>query len=400
MAAKENNSFLFRNFSVLFSGLFAVQVINFLFSLVLPRFFTPQAFAEFGVFSSLVFILIEIVNAKLDMAVMLPAAHQDSRSIIDASFTFAFILCSLLLAVSLPLYLFYNKLSPLIPITVFLYGIHQPILVYLNKTGHYRAINRFRILQVISTGIVTLGLGMEGIPHALVYGFICGIFLATLYTIRFVRPAYKLSGLQETIRKYVQFPKYGTWSSLLNTISRNIVPVLLLQFFPSGMVGYYSYATRLLNAPTGMFSSALGQVYFKTASEQSREDLRATTQKIIRYTFLAGILPSLLILFFGKALFFALFSGEWIEAGKISQYLILWYLLGVITSPISVLLDVRQKLQFEFRYNLVLLLSRVAAILAGGLLHDFYLAIFLFTASGIVMNAFLLYYLQFILLKE
>src|SRR5437762_1025245 len=129
MTSTSDKSFLFRNFSVLFSGLLIVQLINFLFSLVLPKYFSPDDFAEFGIFTSFVFMLIEVVNAKLDIAVMLPKNIEASKKIISASFTVAVILFFILLLICVPVFFFYRKVYVLLPFTILLYGIHQPILV-------------------------------------------------------------------------------------------------------------------------------------------------------------------------------------------------------------------------------------------------------------------------------
>lgn len=395
-----DKSVFFKKFSLLFTGLVFVQIINFLFSLVLPKYFLPVNFAEFGIFTSIVFILIEVVNAKLDIAVMLGKDEDESKKILNAAFSISIVFFFILLLIEILFLFFVPKIYLLIPFTVLLYGIHQPILVYLNKQEKYSSINLFRVIQVLVTCIVTLVLGIQNIEHALIYGFLTGLTAATIFTLKFIRPKIDLETTKEIWKQYDQFPKYGTWSSLLNNISRNSVPLILSNFFTQQFVGFYSYATRLLNAPTGMYTSALGQVYFKKASEQDDEALKKSTQKVIVYTFLISILPTLFILFFGKELFFSLFSGEWLEAGKIAQYLILWYFLGVIASPVSCLLDLKNKLKFEFGFNLLLLLSRITAIFIGGLLHDFYLAILLFSIVGISMNVYLLYYINYHILKN
>ena len=397
--ASETASF-FKNFSALFSGLVLVQIINFLFSLVLPKYFAPADFAEFGIFTSVVFILIEVVNAKLDIVVMLGKDDLETKKILNAAFTIAVIIFSILLLVELLFLFFLPKIYFLLPFTILLYGIHQPVLVYLNKQEKYAAVNYFRILQVLTTCAVTLLLAFQHVAHALVYGFIAGLTASTLLVLFYYRPKADIQATKEIWEKYDQFPKYGTWSSLLNNFSRNSVPLLLSQFFSPQYVGFYSYATRLLNAPTGMYTSALGQVYFKKASEQAPAELKKSTQKIILFTFLISILPTLFILFFGKELFFSLFSGEWIEAGKIAQYLILWYFLGLIASPVSCLLDIKHLLKFEFGFNAVLFAARIIAIAIGGYLQDFYLSIALFSIVGILMNLYLLYYINNRILKN
>lgn len=400
MSINSNYSTYFKKFSILFLGLVLVQIINFLFSLLLPKYFSPNQFAEFGIFTSIVFILIEINNAKLDIAVMLGKTIDEAKEIVDASFTFVIIFSSILLAIVAIFSSLYNSIYWLLPIVVLLYGIHQPILVYLNKIEYYKSINIFRIIQVITTSSITILLAIQNINNALIIGFTIGLAISTLYSMYFYTPKFSIANLKNRLKQYDQFPKYGTWSSLLNSISRNSIPVLIAHFFTERIVGIYTYSTRLLNAPTGIYSSALSQVYYKSASEQDEVTLRKTTHKIVYFTFIISIIPSVILLFFGKEIFSFLFSNEWIESGKVTQYLILWYFLGVITSPISSILDIKNKLKFEFKYNLILAITRISAIVIGGLLNDFYLALTLFVAIGMVMNLYLLYYINFVILKH
>ena len=392
--ANKNN--VRKQFSTILSGLVIIQLINFLFSLLLPKYFTPDAYAEFGIFTSILFIIIEIINAKFDIAVMLGKDKTEVQEIINAAFSIATIQTAILLllvAVVLAVVNFIPKVYILLPACCLFYGIHQPILVYLNKMENYMSINTFRIIQVLITACITLAMGIMQLQHALIYGFSIGLLISTLYTLKFTQPKFSISELKKMYNTYPQFPKYGTWSALLNNISRNSIPLLLSLFFTPKWIGLYTYATRLLNAPTGMFSSAIGQIYFKKASILKNEVLKKETKKLVSSIFLLSIIPTCIILFFGKDIFSFFFNATWAKAGIVAQYLILWYLLGVITSPISILLDLKNKLKFELLYNAILLTVRILSVTVGGMLGDFYLSILLFAASGVVMNFILLYYI-------
>lgn len=397
--SKHKPSFV-RSFSTLFSGLAIVQVINLLYSLLLPRFFSPEAFAEFGIFTAIVFILAEIVNAKLDIALMLGSDESSVKDILDAAFTVATLVTIVLFAIGFIVISFIPVVYLLLPFVIFLYGMHQPIIVYLNKQGSYSNINFFRLIQVISTAIITLVFGLLNLKHALISGFCIGILIATLYALTQIRPSFSWKTTKEIWNKFDQFPKYGTWSSLLNNFSRNSVPLVLTAFFTPHWVGFYTYATRLLNAPTGMFSTALGQVYFKNAGELNDLELKPITQKVIKTTFFLAIFPTLIVLFFGKELFQFLFSAAWIESGIVAQYLVLWYFLGVIVSPISILLDLKNRLKFEFWFNFILAFMRLLALYIGGVLQNFYISILLYAAVGILMNLILLYYINYSILNN
>ncbi|MEZ5026992.1 MAG: oligosaccharide flippase family protein [Chitinophagales bacterium] len=391
---------LFANFGKLFIGLVFVQFINFFFSLILPKYIQPTAFAEFGIFLSIIYILTEIINAKIDMAVFLGKSVEEAQQIANAAIGIACILFCFLLVISAISFFFVPVIFITIPFVVLLYGIHQPIIAFLNKQEKYNIINYFRIIQVILTASATLILAMQHIEHALIYGFLFGLACATLYSKFYIKFSFNQEEIKKIWKQFSQFPKFGIWSSLLNNVSRNSIPLLMSPFFSMSNIGFYTYATRLLNAPTGSFSSALSQVYFKKASELNGKELLQTTKNTILFSFIIGIIPSLIILFFGKDIFFFLFSSEWMEAGKIAQYLILWYFTGIIISPISSLLDIKYLLKFEFNFNLVLLLARFSAILIGGLFDQFYLAILLFAIVGVLANLGLLYYIYFRILRD
>ena len=223
--ASETASF-FKNFSALFSGLVLVQIINFLFSLVLPKYFAPADFAEFGIFTSVVFILIEVINAKLDIVVMLGKDDLETTKILNAAFTIAVIIFSILLLVELLFLFFLPKIYFLLPFTILLYGIHQPVLVYLNKQEKYAAVNYFRILQVLTTCAVTLLLAFQHVAHALVYGFIAGLTAATILVLLYYRPKADIQATKEIWEKYDKSLKDGTRSALLTNFLAESVRLL------------------------------------------------------------------------------------------------------------------------------------------------------------------------------
>ena len=388
------------NFSKLIAGLAFVQLVNFLFSLILPIYISAVEFAEFGIFISIVFILSEIINAKLDIAVMLGKTVEIAEKIAISAIHVAVLGSLFAFLITASFLFFIPKMYALIPFVLLMYGIHQPILVLLNKQEKYGDINVFRILQVLFTASTTLVLAQQKINHALIIGFTFGILIATIYSCRFIVFKFDLEQLKKNWKTYDQFPKFGTWSSLVNNISRNSVPIVLAAFFSAQWVGLYSYATRLLNAPTGMYSNALSLIFFKNASELNNTALKSNVKKISFITFAIGIIPTFIFLFLGESIFQFLFGNEWKEAGKIAQYLILWYFSGLLASPISSILDIKFKLKFEFKYNIVLLVCRISALLIGGFFGQFYTSILLFSIVGIVFNLYLFFYIQVHVLND
>ena len=118
------------------------------------------------------------------------------------------------------------------------------------------------------------------------------------------------------------------------------------------------------------------------------------------WTLLLACIPAIAIAVYGQEIFAVLFGNVWREAGKVAQYLILWYVAGLFITPVSVVLDVRNKLSFELKYNIVLFIGRAAAIVAGGLTGNFYISLLLFVAFSMLMHIYLLYFIYFKVLQD
>ena len=98
------NSFL-QKVTWLFSGLFLVQVINLSFALLLPKIYSPQNFSLFGIFISTVLIFSEIINLRLDQALMIPKNEEESIFIYKKAIKSATII-SFIVSIGIGIYYF------------------------------------------------------------------------------------------------------------------------------------------------------------------------------------------------------------------------------------------------------------------------------------------------------
>jgi len=136
----------------------------------------------------------------------------------------------------------------------------------------------------------------------------------------------------------------------------------------------------------------LAQVFLQQASHMDNASLRIYIKKIVWFGFLLGIIPVTLLLFFGQQIFAFMFGPQWLVAGKMSQFLVLWLFSVAVITPVGILLDIKQKLKFEAEWNILFLVLRILAILLCAFLNDLYLMLFLLCAIGVLMNFYLLYY--------
>lgn len=397
MAGEKNLPSFYSGFIKLFSGLAVVQILNLLFSLILPRYYSPADYAFFGIFTSIVFILLEIITLKLEMTVYFPKEDEQALEIVHSIFFICFCFAVIILVIILIISYFIDLMYLLLPLSLIVYGIVVPLNAWFNRKKDYRKLNTSRIVQAIAIPLLSL-LFIVGFHwhFGLVLGFILGQLAGLLYLFfsfkNFNFKLIRLSVTKKYLVKYKHFPKYGVISSLIGSISKNSIVIFVKYFFGDVNAGYYTLSTRILNASASVYQSSQAQVFLQQASHLDNASLRIYIKKIVWFGFLLGVIPVILLLIFGQQIFGFMFGPQWIMAGKMTQCLVLWFFSVAIISPVGLLLDIKQKLRFEAGWNTLLLILRISAILIFALLNDLYLMLVTLSAIGISMNVLLLYY--------
>jgi O-antigen/teichoic acid export membrane protein len=396
------NSFL-QKVTWLFSGLFLVQVINLSFALLLPKIYSPQNFSLFGIFISTVLIFSEIVNLRLDQALMIPKNEEESIFIYKKAIKSATII-SFIVSIGIGIYYFspwyHSEYSGFlwIPLSIILQGWIQPTLSYCNRVQAYKKINTSRVLQALIMGLVScLPFILYTKKIFLIEGYIAGQFISLIFLIPLIYKNlnYKIETKNLSIQPFIKFPKYGTFSSLLNTISRNSVIYILNFFFTPYLVGLYTFTNRLVQAPIGLVTSSIGQAYFRDASmAENSQELKRLTFSIERILAIIAVVPVSIALLWGPNIFEFLFGTEWRGAGEIARYLALWYGTSLIVTPLSMLIDVKGHLKWELGYNFIFAIFRIGVLIWGGLWGDFKWTMILFCIVSVVFNLYLLVYIR------
>lgn len=394
----KTNVSMFKNSFILFRGLFVVQLINIGLLFIYPKLYKPQDFATFGLFTSAVLIISEIINLKINVAVMLAHTEQELQELVQSAIKIACVVSALSLLIIMPYAYFSNWIYLLLPVSFLIWGIYQPIFVYFNHKSAYSFLKDIRITQGIAAGIFTILFGtFFKSGNGLVIGYLAGISITTSVLLWFYSPQ-KLfiksdRKFREVISTYKSFYTFGTLSSLLNSLSRNSVVYFLDFFFSKAIVGQFTFANRLLGIPVGIYSEAIGQIYYKEATIASPIEVRKKTKSIMFLGTIIGIIPCVVIMLWGEQIFNFLFSPEWKTAGIMASYLVMWHLAGMIIAPVTCLLDIKFKLAQEFYFSVSILFLRVITLIICGYFFEIKTTMLLFTIVGICFNAVLGYYI-------
>jgi O-antigen/teichoic acid export membrane protein len=138
-------------------------------------------------------------------------------------------------------------------------------------------------------------------------------------------------------------------SSLANTGGSQAPIFFMTRYFVDTMVGSFSFAARILAAPSAVISMSVGQVFFRTISESKnsgRDNMTRVFLNTGKGLFLISICVFTPVFLFGETIFRNVFGNAWGDAGKYAEILAVGLFIKFIASPLSVVFLVMDKLKY------------------------------------------------------
>jgi O-antigen/teichoic acid export membrane protein len=393
----------------LVTGTTIANVITILASPILTRLYGPAAFGFFALFMSITGIIVTIACMRYELAIMLPKNDEEAVNLLVLSLSSVAIISlltipalyfggdvilKLLGAPGLAPYLWF------IPPFVFMSGIFLALRMWNLRTCHFTQLSVAQITNSAATTSTQVGAGLFGYATggSLIGATLVGSFISLGYlggqTWRedhaIIQKGFSIQGMISGMKRYRKFPMIDSGSALLNSISWQLPAFLLSAFFSPIIVGFYALGYRVLQLPMSFIGGALSQVFFQRATEAKIEGtLDKLVENVFRILVQIGLFPTLLITFIGGDLFAIIFGEIWREAGIYAQILSIWTIVLFISSPLTGLLAVLEKLQFGLKWNIVNFFTRLFSIVIGGLMGSVYIALGLFAVSGILVYGYL-----------
>lgn len=393
------------------SGTAIAQGLAFAASPILSRLYDPAAFGVFGLFTAFCAIFAVIASAKYELAILLPKNDKDAANILWLSIGIIF---SISLFTFL-LVLFFREniagllgsaeLAPLLwwaPLTILCSGLYNAFNYWTTRRKQFKRLSISRVIKTTGREGTQLGLGFStGLQGGgLVFGHVAGEALSagTLITQTYkedyglIKQSFNLFRIKILAKEHRDFLQYNAPQTFLNSISQNVPAILLAFFFNPAVVGLYWFAHRVLVAPNTLIGYSIKQVFYQRANEMVHkgENVLNLFLKTTGGLALTGIIPLIVLLFFGPILFDFIFGSEWYEAGVYAQWLSLWWFAGFINPPSIMMIPILGLQKFQFFYEMIVLLLRISAITIGGMVNDVVLSIALFSLVGLIANMFII----------
>lgn len=399
---QSQNVFL-KSVGVLAGGTAIAQVIIILTLPVLTRLYSPDDFNSLAVYSSLLALLSVIACLRFEIAIPLPKLDRTAVTLLVLSLVGTLIIT---LLSALLIYLFNEQIDKLtksnlrgyywlIPIGVFFTGIFSAFQFWATRKKQFSTIAKTRVTQAVTSSAFQLIFGLLNVtPFGLLAGQIVklssGFFVLARNFFKenskyFFQTNNKL--LVETFKDYDRFPKYSIWEGFANTAALQI-PVLLIAFYAVGPeAGFLMLAMQLLAAPMALIGQSTAQVYLSEAPEKHQQgNLKLFTQKIIISLLKISAIPMLVAALLSPYVVPLLLGEKWERVGVIISWMIPWFFMQFITSPVSMSLHITNSNRIAMLLQFFGLVFRVGLVwLAGQYYGDFVVEIY--AVSGFVFYA-------------
>ncbi|WP_304511568.1 lipopolysaccharide biosynthesis protein [Desulfobacula sp.] len=411
--SKPSSSFASNVLKLVTGSVFA-QGLGVLAAPIVARLFAPEAFGVATLFASITGIIGVVACLRYELAIMLPKTDEEAANLLGVSLFFVFIITGIsVLIIFFAGDVIVNLLnSPelkkylwLVPVAVFVGGISLPLNYWNSRTKHFGRLSIARIVSSVVAQTTKLGAGFAGFVSGGVLigtgilGQVVSTFVLGGQIWRDDRRLFKSNIRWEKmiagLKRHKKFPIYNTWSALLNTASQQLPAIMLAFYFSPKIVGFYALGKTVLSMPMDMVGGAVAQVFFQKASEAHTRtgNLSKVVEEVFKRLVSLGIFPILLLTLIGEDLFIVAFGARWAEAGVYMQILGLWIFFQFISSPISTLFAVLEKQHYGLFFNSILLVTRAASLIIGGMTGDVRFTLFLVASTGVACYGFLCFWL-------
>lgn len=384
-----------RAVGILVGGTVVAQIILAATLPVATRLYSPEDFSTLAVFTGIIAILSVGTCLRFDIAVPLPLKDEDGVAVvllslgIAAALNLVLIVAATLFSTTLAGWLDHPELAPhlwLVPVATFLAGAYSTLQFWFVRRKQFGQLARIRVMQAAGSSATQIGLGVAGVaPLGLLLGQLVNSGVGS------VRLAWRLwrderatigqvrrHDITRIARRYERFPKFSTLEAMFNSAAIYL-PIILLSAWAVGPeAGYLSLGMYAMQVPMSLIGNAVSQVYISRGPEEARAGtIGRFTVEVLSGLLKTGVGPILCIGVVAPELFRIVFGSEWTRAGVLVTWMVSWFILQFLASPISLAMHIRNRLFEAFVlqvFGLVLRTGAVilAAALVGAPLSEFY----------------------------
>ncbi len=177
-----------------------------------------------------------------------------------------------------------------------------------------------------------------------------------------------LEYLRSTLRDLKEYPRYILSANLLGLAAQSAPFFILTILQTPRLAGLYLFAESMLLIPIRLVHKAVTPVYLQEISvsyHEAADEFRRRSRQTNHLLFLVGVVPYAVVAIFGAEIFSWVFGQDWFDSGLMAQYLAVFALFRLCTSPLSAIYRVAEKEHYALRSQIVLFLLRCLPLAFG-----------------------------------
>jgi O-antigen/teichoic acid export membrane protein len=257
------------------------------------------------------------------------------------------------------------EVMPVLGSTFFLDGLSATHYSLALRQLNIRARTAAEITEAVVRGAIGVALALAGFGvWSLIVGYVAGSVGMVLVIWRLVswRPRLRLNG--RISRRLLAYGGALTGVGVTSAFASQFDNAVVGRVLGSTQLGFYSIAGRLPALLIVTLASACGDVLFPAFAQLDAEALSRAYVKALRYTSLAALPLTAILITLARPITFAVFGSQWGPSIAATQVLCLWALM----SPISMVCGNVLKARGHATLLLVLAVPQVIGIIVGSLL--------------------------------
>lgn len=204
--------------------------------------------------------------------------------------------------------------------------------VYMNKLDRNRVLMWNPIIGAAFLVLIKIPFGLFGLDSIGIFiSTIASSLLVNIHLLRIKNPFKRRFSFKKTISIFKTYKKYVLFQYPANLLDQFSVQ------FPKQYIGYQfgnasladlDMSNKVVYQPLSLIVAPIQTVYFRVVSKkiQNGEEISSFTYSLVKKAMIIGIVPIILLTFFGEAIFGFVLGDQWRLAGQVSAILSLSYL--------------------------------------------------------------------------
>lgn len=385
---------LLRNTSILISGTALAQLIPILLQPVLRRYFSPDTFGAYSVYTSLIGILIVISSFRYELAIILPDNDKEAAAVfylaVILNFIFNIFLILVIFLWKIKILLFLNLPDKfaiylyLVPLGTFLFSLYQSLNYWLIREKRFLPISLNKFIRRGFEGGAQLTFKFAKVSNGLIYGDLIGHISNICSGIyQGMRSGLSISlfsprKIMYVLYRYSDYPKFNIVPAFMSACSYLLPAIMINKFYSPENTGYFDLSKLLLSIPLALIATSISNVLLQQISEKDKSKISIRRDLISMFYLVAlvSVLEIGTIMFFAEDIFRIFFGPKWIFSGTISKIMVWAFTFNFIVSSFSSIFISLNKIKLLSAWQVLYFLSIISLFFFHNLAFNSFLRLY------------------------